>query len=190
MSYKPNSHCLAYFLAQDLNVRMEFMLGICVDYWDKGVPFFKYSKELNDFEKRVEKHKEKDAKNKTPEYSVRVATLLHNMCPLLLKNKSLTEELLGMNVQQLCSHLSNQVRSDKEIEQYEKCVALITDVSNPFHLIFDKREKISATQREIISGLLNPTYTNDLWINVVFDACLNLKNDVTKQVLMEFLKKI
>lgn len=193
MSYKPNSHCLAYFLAQDLNVRMELCCGIFVDHWDKGVPYFKYSKELNDFEKRVEKHKEKDVKNKPPEYSVRVATLLHNMCPLLLKNKSLTEELLHLGVRQLCSHLITDTRSNTEIEQYEKFVASTTDTSNPFHLIFEKYDKISAEQKEIISGILNLDYNQGrFWISDVSKACLvvDLKNDVAKQVLMEFLKKI
>jgi GTP-binding protein EngB required for normal cell division len=99
---------------------------------------------------------------------------------------------LHIGVRQLCSHLITDTRSNTEIEQYEKFVASTTDTSNPFHLIFEKYDKITATQKEVICGILDLDYNEGrCWINRVYYMCLyNLKNDVTKQVLMEFLKKI
>ena len=193
MSYEPSDVYLNYFSAQKGTTQMHFLRGLSIGRWCAGIPYFNTKEEVEEFVKRVKETMERDAKNKQPlEYYTRVATLLHNMCPLLLKNKSLTEELLGSGLLQLCSYLTISAKSDKEIAQFEMRVALATSTSNPFHLIFEKYGKISAEQKEIISGILNLDYNEGrFWISDVSKACLeDLKNDVTKQVLMEFLKKI
>ena len=128
------------------------------------------------------------------EYKERVSTLLHKIASLASKNKSLTEELLGTSLKTFAASLVKTQVEKKVLETLEKSLEFNATCS----AIFEKYNKISAAQKEIISGLLNlsePLKDKETWICAVINVCVKPdikdKDDGLQQkVLEEFLKKI
>lgn len=138
----------------------------------------------------IAKEEEKDEE----EYKERVSTLLHKVASLASKNKSLTEELLGTSLKTFAASLVKAQVENKVLETLEKSL----EFNDTCSAIFEKYDKITATQKEIISGLLNlsePFNEKGTWICAVINSCIKAdikdKDDGLRQkVLEEFLKKI
>ena len=123
------------------------------------------------------------------EYKERVIVFLHKVAVLALKNKSLTEELLGLSLKTCAASLVKTQVENKVLEILENFM----EFTNIFSCIFDKYEKITPIHKEIISGLLNLN-EKEPWIVAVANACTKFdikdKHGLQQKVLEEFLKKI
>ena len=144
----------------------------------------------------IAKEEEKDEE----EYKERVSTLLHKVASLASKNKSFTEELFYYSLKDFAAYLVKKRVEDVWLEVLERTADFVIScldgkVKNSYSLLFEKYDKISPIQKEIISGLLNldePLEEKVSWISTVTSVVIkpDFKDGLRQKVLEEFLKKI
>lgn len=129
---------------------------------------------------------------KEEDYIQRVTSILHNVAALSSQNKSLTQELIGSPLQTFAAYLVKTRVEDFGLKLFEDSIRIATDTKNPFSLIFRKFDKISASQKDIIFGLLGvDKKEGEAWICEAVNCCLKMEADsLNWRVLKKFLEKL
>jgi hypothetical protein len=128
---------------------------------------------------------------KEDDYVERVTSLLYNVSQLSKKNKQMTESLLGFDdLRDFSALLVSKRVDEKSLSEFEANVAMALDTNNPFSIVFQKSELITA-HREIVFGILKLPLSSFTCEVASPKVCALLRTDTMQsQIFKQFLKKL
>lgn len=125
------------------------------------------------------------------DYISRATALLHDVADIAVQNRRMADYIVGPCLKKFAATIIKSVDNFSYLEILEEIVCLAKDPTSCFYLLFDKHEKLTVEQKDIIIGLIDiPFEAKSRNIEFIAHSSLRIKGQPAEKILVEFLKRI
>lgn len=140
---------------------------------------------------RIHPHPYPPKEKSFEDYISRATALLHNVADIAVRNRRMADYIVGPCLKKFAATVIKSVGDSNYLQRLEKMVCIAMDPENCFSLLFEKHEKITPQQMDIIIGLIDiPFEAKSRNIEFIAHSSLRIKGQQAEKILVEFLKKI
>lgn len=125
------------------------------------------------------------------DYVERATALLHNVADIAVRNRRMADYIVGPCLKKFAANMVQRIQDEYHLTSLEKMVRIAMDPTSCFSLLFEKHEKITVEQMDIIIGLIDiPFEAKSRNVEFIAHSSLRIKGKPAEKILIEFLKKI
>lgn len=140
---------------------------------------------------RIHPHPYPPKEKSFEDYITRATALLHNVVDIAVRNRRMADYIVGPCLKKFAATVIKYVGDFNYLQALEKIVCVAMDPENCFSLLFEKHERLTPQQMDIIIGLIDiPFEAKSRNIEFIAHSSRRIKGQPAEKILVEFLKKI